>query len=107
VTGFVLTRSAERDLEGIEAHIARDNPAAAQRMVQRLRDTCRRIGEFPRIGRERRELVPGLFGFPAGAYLVFYRIGDPVVIVRCCMARGTSTRIYFANCLEKSGKSGG
>lgn len=45
------TARAKKDLLEIGAYIARDNPAAARRWIERLRERARAAAEAPRTGR--------------------------------------------------------
>jgi toxin ParE1/3/4 len=67
-----LAAAARRDLHAIEAHIRRDNPRAALRLVDQNQAACRKLGEVPGMGRLRDELSPGLRSFPVSPYLIFY-----------------------------------
>lgn len=81
---FRLTRTAEADLEEIASYIAADNPQRARSFVAALRDSCARLADQPRIGRERPELgslVRSIVVFRH--YVLFYRLdtdGDAVII---------------------------
>src|SRR5512132_2766661 len=71
---LTITAHARADLREIHSHIAKDNPGAARRFVERLRTTARQLAETPGMGRSRREdLRPDLFSFPVGHYILFYR----------------------------------
>ncbi len=77
-----LTAAAERDLEAIGDHIARENPARALSFILEWRQTCLGLAEFP----ERFPLVPGYEAEGVrhrvhGNYLVFYRAGAEAVDV--------------------------
>jgi|SRR5579864_2814425 len=71
-----------RRIEDIRERIAADNPAAAARMVERIRAAVERLAASPAIGRpgrvaDTRELI--ISGTP---YIVPYRIkGDVVQII--------------------------
>ncbi|MFO1429278.1 MAG: type II toxin-antitoxin system RelE/ParE family toxin [Candidatus Competibacteraceae bacterium] len=74
-------RTALRNLDAEAEYIARDNPAAADRMVQKIRATVNLLIEQPALGRagrvpNTRELVIG--GTP---YLVPYRVRGQVIEV--------------------------
>jgi len=67
------------DLKAVKAHIARDNPAAAAGIAQRIREAVQVVGRYPaagRIGRvpDTREVV--VSGTP---YIIPYRIKANVV----------------------------
>lgn len=77
-----LTREAERDLEAIADHIARDNPERALSFVRELRGACLGPADFP----ERFPLVPryereGVRHRVHGNYLIFYRVEAEAVTV--------------------------
>ena len=71
-----------RRLEDIRERIASENPAAARRMIERIRAAVRRLASSPALGRpgrvaDTRELV-----IPRTPYIVPYRVkGDFVQII--------------------------
>jgi len=75
------------DLSGIYAHIARDNPAAAENVLEAVEEAFARIAALPESGvlyptnnpKMRGVRMLPLSGFTN--YLVFYRIEDHVVRV--------------------------
>lgn len=74
---------AIRDADEIFLYIARDNPAAADRMVDRITDAAERLRDFPRSGAPRPEAGKGLRGITIGPYILYYRIvGDVIEVVR-------------------------
>jgi toxin ParE1/3/4 len=74
---------AKQDLREIAAHIRRDNPAAARRVVARIRETCRTtLAIFPEAGTMRDDLDPGLRCFSVGNYVSYFRGRNPLVVVR-------------------------
>jgi plasmid stabilization system protein ParE len=83
LSGYVLSKDAELDLDEIWEYIAADDIEAADRWVAKLFDALRAIGKTPAIGHRRGDLtsLPVLF-WPVGAYLVIYRAElRPVEIV--------------------------
>jgi toxin ParE1/3/4 len=66
--------AAERDLDEIWLTIARDSPAAADAMIDRIDAAEARLAEFPELGRVRDELLAGVRSWGVGAYLIFYRV---------------------------------
>ena len=73
---------ALRDLEGIQDYIAEDSPAAAARFIGYLCKSCAFLADNPYAGRATPELRPDLRSFPAGRYVIFYRLlGDTLEIV--------------------------
>ncbi len=76
----IWSRRALRDVRGIEAHIAADNPLAARRLALRLINAGDSLSDQPLRGRRLRQDVRELtFVHP---YLLRYRlIGDAVRIL--------------------------
>lgn len=50
-----------------------DNPAAADKLLDDMGDTMRRLAQQPLMGRARIELAEGLRSFSVGRYVLFYR----------------------------------
>lgn len=81
---YLLTSLAEADLLEVWEFIARDDPDAADRVVDEIRAALDRLAEMPRIGRARPELadVP-LRSWPVRSYLIVYRPDvSPLLVVR-------------------------
>jgi plasmid stabilization system protein ParE len=75
--------STESDLFEIWLHIASDNPAAADRFIDKIHKKLQKLAVSPRIGLSREQLAAGLRSFPVGDYLIFYReVSDGIVVVR-------------------------
>jgi toxin ParE1/3/4 len=71
------------DVDEIWFYIAQDNPAAAQRTIERIADATARLEDFPASGSPRPDIHPAARSIPAGPYIVYYRIEDKTVdIVR-------------------------
>lgn len=71
---FRLSPLAETDIEEIVLYIARDSPAAAIRWHDEMLTHCRHLGDMPGIGVARPDVRPDLRSFPAGNYLILYRV---------------------------------
>jgi len=67
---------ARADLIEIGDYIARDNRAAAQRLVEQLFEQCKRVCRAPLAYPARDELAAGLRMAPTGHYIVFFRVLD-------------------------------
>lgn len=79
---FILP-SADADLGEIFDWIASDDPDAAERFVNRLVDSARRLSAFPERGTSRPEIGAGLRSLVVGSYLILYRVSpERVDIVR-------------------------
>jgi toxin ParE1/3/4 len=77
------TARAENDLIEIWAYIARDNPPAADRLLDLLDEKSRMLAQNPKLGAVRDDIAEGVRHFPVGNYLILYRdIGEGVEVVR-------------------------
>jgi toxin ParE1/3/4 len=76
-----LRDEAERDLFEIWMWIALDDPAAADRVIDRIQDVMFLLCEQPGSGRPRPEFGDGLRSFPAANWVIFYREDGPVLDV--------------------------
>jgi toxin ParE1/3/4 len=72
-------RGALADLDEIFAHIAKDNPQAASRLVARIEGAAARIAASPYIGEATRN--PSFRRFPVGNYLIVYEVGENEVVI--------------------------
>ncbi len=74
---------AENDLDEIWWYIAQDNPGNADKLIDEIEATCRKLARFTSMGRNRDELHPGLQSFPVSKYLIFYMsINGGIEIIR-------------------------
>ena len=77
------TRRAEEDLIEIWLHVAEDNEAAADGLLDRIEQKCAQLASSPEIGPARQDIAPGLRLFPVGRYVILYRtIDGGVEVVR-------------------------
>jgi toxin ParE1/3/4 len=84
---YRISASAENDLEEIWAFIAQDSVDAADHFIEFLIGKFPLLTDFPRLGRARDELSPGLRSFPVKSYVIFYRDhGEVVEVVRVLSA---------------------
>lgn len=72
---------AKADLIEIWRHIARDNEAAADRLLDRIQSVLLMLSNQPDAGRARPELHDGLRSFPVGNYIIFYASGETTLTV--------------------------
>ncbi len=78
---ILLRPLAERDLDDIWLYIADDDPAAADRQIDRFSEIFAAIGTSPRIGVDSSEIAAYLRRFVVDQYVVFYSITDTAIIV--------------------------
>jgi plasmid stabilization system protein ParE len=69
-----VTRPALDDLERIHAHISKDNPVAASRVVTHLLDRAMDLAHSPYQGREVDEPNARVMVVPRFRYFIFYTI---------------------------------
>ena len=63
--------------------LAEDSETAADKTLREIDAQCHVLGQYPKIGRDRSNIVPGVRSFPVGNYLIFYReISQGVEIIR-------------------------
>ena len=80
---FLRSAEAEEDLIKIWLDIARDNPAAADKMLRHIDEKFVLLAANPKLGRALPELREGMRRWPIGQYLILYReITGGVEIVR-------------------------
>ncbi|WP_423207149.1 type II toxin-antitoxin system RelE/ParE family toxin [Paracoccus yeei] len=83
-----FTRAAREDLIAIWTHIAADNPAAADRVLDKLDEAAAHLADNPQMGPARDDIRPGLRYLVSGSYLLLYRIdGKDIEIVRAVHGR--------------------
>jgi addiction module RelE/StbE family toxin len=71
-----------RRLDDIRERIAADNPAAAVRMIERIRAAAERLAASPAIGRPGRVAATRELVIPGTPYIIPYRVkGDVVQII--------------------------
>lgn len=84
----VFTRAARDDLIDIWTHVAADDPAAADRVLDRLDEAASYLIQNPEMGSARDDIRPGLRYLVSGSYLLLYRtIEDDIEIVRAVHGR--------------------
>ena len=96
---IILDISAKTDLLEIWEHIAEDNPAAADRVLDQIWEGFRVIARFPLGGTARPELAPDLRSYSVRkTYVIFFRpVPDGVQIVRVLHGRRDINAILGSN----------
>lgn len=85
-----FTRPAQADLQRIHAYLSKDNPVEASRLVARLIDHARALGDTPYEGRATDEPDARVIVVPRLRYFIFYTVeGDEVHVTHI---RHTSRR---------------
>ena len=68
-----IAREAKSDIQEIWAYVAKDRPAAADRLINRIYETLRLVASQPLMGEARDELGRGLRSLSVGEYVVIFR----------------------------------
>lgn len=90
------TPEAELDLIEIAAYIEADNPAAAERLLDKFAEKFRLLSDFPGLGRTREELAESLRSFPVGNYIIFYLpLVDGIEVIRVLHGARNIRRLMF------------
>jgi toxin ParE1/3/4 len=81
---FRLTEPAIQDIEQIADYIAQQSGVdQADRFLSKLNDKLAKIVRFPKLGRVRDEILPGMRSLSMDQYLILYMlIGGDVEIFR-------------------------
>lgn len=77
---YRLSARARRDLLAIWGHIAQDNEAAADKLIDALTQRFQLLAEHPEAGRSRDDVRDGYRGLPVGNYQILYRIGHRGIV---------------------------
>jgi toxin ParE1/3/4 len=95
---YIFAPSARLDLKDIVRYITRFNPTAARRLKASIQQQCKRLADYPNIGRNREQLLSGLRSFPVEDYLIFYRqIPNGVEIVRIVSGYRDLEAVFSSN----------
>jgi len=75
--GFKLTLSALEDVENIARYTLENwNAAQGEKYLDKLDAGFQQLAENPKLGRYHDELKKGVYSFPIGSHLAFYRIQE-------------------------------
>lgn len=69
VLPIIRAARAEDDLIAIWLYIARDNEAAADRVLDRIEARCQQLAAYPYSGPPREDIAPGIRHLIVGEYL--------------------------------------
>lgn len=84
------------DLLEIWLFIARDNVAAADRVLDHIEAKLRLLADYPEIGRGRPDIAPNARMLPVLNYLVLYKLADErVEIVRVVHGARRLEALFF------------
>jgi toxin ParE1/3/4 len=95
----IISDPANQDLESIADYLgANYGLAASEKLIQGITARFKYIAQFPRIGRSRAELLPGLRSLHYEQYIIFYRIDEPTIeIVRIASGYQDLQKLFEAD----------
>jgi toxin ParE1/3/4 len=76
-----ISPQAIRDLDGISTYFAGRNVDSGDRLLKVFDAKCRKLMQFPMIGRSYEDLRPGLRGVPLEGYVILYRVTEAELTV--------------------------
>ena len=78
-----VSHPAERDLDDIWYYIVKRSGSmdVADRLVESITETFPLFAQAPGVGTRREEIEPGLRGFPAGKYIIYYAEREREVVI--------------------------
>ena len=80
---ILVTPLAEEDLGDIWDYAAEYDAERADRLLDLIYEECRRLAEYPEMGRARHELLVNLRSFTFKNYVIFYQpITDGIEVLR-------------------------
>ena len=95
MTHYIIADSANNDIDEILINIGSLNEQAAWGWYSELHSKFAILAHSPQIGRIRDDLLPNLYMFPYGNYLIFYDIiSDGIVIVHVTHSKRDMARTY-------------
>ncbi len=80
MTAVAFRPQAERDLDDIWLYIARDDPGAADALVDHFTRVFQTLAASPLIGPACPDLGPGLRRQPTRGYVIFYTPGGTIAL---------------------------
>ncbi|MGK7888999.1 MAG: type II toxin-antitoxin system RelE/ParE family toxin [Leptolyngbyaceae cyanobacterium] len=78
---YQIARAASRDLERILAYLEQYSLDAGERFIREFDNKCRKLVEFPQLGRRYDQVAPGLRGLPLKGHVILYKLVDNSIII--------------------------
>jgi plasmid stabilization system protein ParE len=97
MSGFVLHPEALTDLTEIWEFIAADNPGAADRVLEEIREAIRALVPFPQVGHSRADLTSRPLRFrPLRDFLIVYAPDEKPLLVLAILHGRRNPRVIAA-----------
>ena len=79
---FRLTRDAQQDLKAIRRYtVDRWGQEQSRKYLEGMQNTIRLLAEFPVQGLARQDVDAGVFSFPYGSHMLYYRLEEEQLMV--------------------------
>jgi len=94
---ILRSRIARADLSELWLGIASEDVSAADRWLDRIDVSIKRLERFPEIGRPRDDIAPGLRGRVSGKTLILYRLDElahNILILRVIDGRRDLAKLF-------------
>jgi toxin ParE1/3/4 len=92
----IKSRLSRDDYLEIWLYVARDNPAAADRLIDQFDANLDALARNPMIGQRADGFAPGLRSLPVGNYLIFYRpMEEGIALARLLHSARNITPEFF------------
>ena len=102
MSGFVFHPDAVADLNEIWEYIAADNPGAADRVLEEIREAIRSLVPFPQQGHRRSDLSSRPLRFyPVRDYLIAYAPDEKPLVVLAILHGRRNPRVIAALLRER------
>ncbi len=83
------------DLDDLWYEVARDDVAAADRMIDGIRGRCELAAVFPMSGERQDHLIPHLRRVASGPYLIYYfPLPDGISVIRVLHGKRDIDRLF-------------
>jgi toxin ParE1/3/4 len=98
--GHIRTPQADADLDDIWYYVASGSGSAdvADRLIDSITERFFLLAKYPSIGRSRdKDLRPGLRSFPAGPYVIIYRVQEADLLILRVLHGSRNIKPLFGN----------
>lgn len=92
---YRITNAADADISHIWRHIARDRPAAADRMIDRIHERIKLLADNQELGELRRDLAVDIRHSIVSPYVILYRLREETLEIVCVIHAAQDVPVEF------------
>ncbi|MBF2057367.1 MAG: type II toxin-antitoxin system RelE/ParE family toxin [Cyanobacterium sp. T60_A2020_053] len=81
MANYQFSEDAVKDINEICDYIAKENPTSASNLFDAVRQKCKLVANFPKMGKSYEQIRPNLKGFFVGDYIIFYYAYDDGIFI--------------------------